>query len=246
MMNQASPAGEPRLSLVIPFYNEAARFEKTLPEIKRFAESFKGGCELLLVDDGSIDASASVITQHLAKTAYHLLKNPVNQGKGSAVRQGMLAAKGRFVLFSDADLSTPLSEVLSFLPHLESGYDLVIGSRALSESHIELHQNLIREGMGKVFNLLARCLAFQDIRDSQCGFKCFSRKAAQALFSIQKLNGFAFDAEILYIAQKRGYRILEKPVRWRNEPQSRVHVFLDPLRMFTDLCKIRWIHRKTI
>ncbi len=244
-MQNTEKSEEALLSLVIPFFNEALRFTKTLPEISRFFSSFPEKCELIFVDDGSTDASTDILAQNLQTIPYCLLRNPSNQGKGSAVRQGMLTAKGRYILFSDADLSTPLAEVLSFLPLLESNYDIVIGSRALSESRVEIHQNWMREFMGKVFNRIARLLSFRGIQDSQCGFKCFRRQTAHDLFSKQKLNGFAFDAEILYIAQKRNCRILEKPVLWRNEPQSRVHVLLDPLRMFIDLCKIRWIHRKT-
>lgn len=235
---------EPHLSVVIPFFNENRRLEKTLPLLLSFIDRLPFASEILLVDDGSTDRSLEVVTHLLKGRSYALLRNAGNQGKGSAVRQGMLAAQGKFILFSDADLSTPLEEVLRFLPILEREADLVIGSRALRSSRVEIHQARPRELMGKFFNRIARLLSFRDIQDSQCGFKCFRRGAARDLFSRQKLDGFAFDAEILFLAQRLGYRIREEAVIWRNDPQSKVHLLRDPVRMFFDLLRIRLLHRR--
>ena len=173
---------------------------------------------------------------------HKILTTPRNRGKGYAVRQGMLAATGQYILFTDADLSTPITEVSRFLDYLRIDCDVAIGSRALPDSQIEIHQGFLRETMGKVFNLIAQRWAFKGVRDSQCGFKCFRREAAHKLFGEQKLDGFSFDVEIVYLAQKRGYRVLELPVIWRNSAQSRVQVLSDPLRMFRDVLKIRRLH----
>ncbi|MSR76848.1 MAG: glycosyltransferase family 2 protein [Candidatus Omnitrophica bacterium] len=235
---------EIHLSIIVPFYNEENRLRLSLPLILAFIRQQPFVTELILSNDGSTDHSMAVVSEILKNESYRVLSEPVNQGKGNAVKRGMLAAQGRYVLFSDADLSTPLEEILRFIPYFDKGYDIVIGSRSLASSKVEVHQNALRELMGRVFNLSAQCLTFKNIRDSQCGFKCFTQSAARALFSLQQIPGFAFDAEILYLAQKMGYRIQEEPVLWRNETQSRVKLFSDPIKMFWDLLRIRWIHRR--
>ncbi len=231
------------LSIIIPAYNEAERIGPTLDQVLAFTESFPHLCEIIVVDDGSQDATAEVASSKLKSPDHRVLKNGRNYGKGYSVRSGMLAAQGKFLLFTDADMSTPIEEVTGFIEKLQSDYDVVIGSRALSASNVEVRQNFLREAMGRIFNRIARLLAFQNVKDSQCGFKCFTQKAARDIFSAQKLDGFSFDAEIVYLAQKKGYRLLEAPVTWRNSPNSRVRIFSDPLRMFADLVKIRWYHR---
>lgn len=231
------------LSIVIPAYNEALRLGKTLDAITAFLKEQPYTSEIILSDDGSTDATVSIAEKHLQGFEHKILSTPKNRGKGHAVRQGMLAASGEFVFFTDADLSTPIGEVERFLPLLEKGEDLVIGSRTLSGSRIEVRQTLLREMMGKIFNLLARLCAFKEVRDSQCGFKGFRREAAIKIFKEQQLDGFSFDAEIIYLAQKSGMRLLEIPVVWRNSPQSRVCILRDPLRMFLDILKIRKLHR---
>ena len=234
---------EPYLSIIIPAYNEEKRIGATLDQILRHLQTANYEAELILVDDGSNDQTIEVINQHLRNFPFLLIRQPRNQGKGSAVKKGMLAAGGQCLLFSDADLSTPIQEVDRFLRLHEEGYDCVIGSRALEASKIEVRQIFFRELMGKVFNRIARLLSFQKIKDSQCGFKSFKRAAAKDLFANQKLAGFAFDAEILYLAQKKGYKIREEPVIWRNALDSRVKIVSDPVKMFSDLLKIRWLHR---
>ncbi len=235
---------EPFLSVIVPAYNEANRLGSTLEKIVSWLRIQNYASEVVVVDDGSTDATVEVAKNKLAGFHHVVLLNGINQGKGYSVKQGMLAGKGKVLLFTDADLSTPIEECARFLKLLEQGpYDCVIASRALPGAQIEIHQNALRELMGRVFNKIASCLSFKGISDSQCGFKCFSQKAAKDLFSRQKLKGFSFDAEILFLAQKLGYRVLETPVIWRNSAQSRVRMISDPLAMFSDLVRMRWIHR---
>lgn len=231
------------LSVVIPAYNEETRLGDTLKQIRSFLGRQTYPSEILLVDDGSTDQTVRVAERELSQFPHTIVSNGKNCGKGSAVRKGMLLAAGKYVLFTDADLSTPIEEVSRFIRSLEEGYDVVIGSRALKESRVEVHQAFLRESMGKIFNRLARIFTFREIRDSQCGFKGFRREAAKELFSEQKMDGFSFDVEIVYLAQRKGLRILEMPVTWRNSPQSRVRLLGDPMKMFWDLLRIRWIHR---
>ncbi|OGX14249.1 MAG: hypothetical protein A2351_07790 [Omnitrophica bacterium RIFOXYB12_FULL_50_7] len=230
------------LSVVIPTYNEEKRLPQSLAAIQDFLKKQSYASEIIVSDDGSQDRTVALAKEFLKEFPHKILVTPHNRGKGYAVRQGMLAATGAYVLFTDADLSTPIEEVERFLARLEKDQDLVIGSRALSSSQVEIHQNFLRETMGKVFNLVAQQWAFKGVHDSQCGFKCFRREAAQKLFSLQKLDGFSFDVEIVYLAQKFGYRLLELPVIWRNSAQSRVQVFRDPLIMFWDVLRIRSLH----
>ncbi len=231
------------LSIVIPAYNEAKRIGKTIDQILVFLKDQPYQAEIIVSDDGSKDETREIARQKLKGSLHKILESTTNLGKGHAVKIGMLSAQGKFLLFSDADLSTPIEEVNPFMRSLRDGYDCVIGSRALDRSRIKIRQNLIREHMGKTFNRLARMFSFKNIRDSQCGFKCFRREVAIDLFSRQKLEGFSFDAEVLYLAQRRGYKILESPVVWRNDPQSKVRMFRDSLKMFQDIMRIRWIHR---
>jgi len=232
----------PSLSVVIPAYNEEKRLPQSLAVVLDFLRKQPFGSEIIVSDDGSQDRTVALAKELLKDFPHQVLVTPKNRGKGHAVRQGMLAATGDYILFTDADLSTPIEEVLRFLAHLEKDQDVVIGSRALPGSQIEIHQGLLRETMGKVFNFIAQLWTFKGVHDSQCGFKCFRRDAAQKLFNLQKLDGFSFDVEIVYLAQKLGVRLLELPVIWRNSAQSRVQVLRDPLMMFWDVLRIRGLH----
>lgn len=234
----------PFLSVVIPVYNEEQRLPKSLEAILVFLKQQPYKSEIIISDDGSQDRTVAVASEKLIDFPNRILTTPQNRGKGHAVRQGMLAAQGQYILFTDADLSTPIHEVSRFLTQLEKDQDLVIGSRGLQGAKIEVRQNFLRETMGKTFNLIARLFTFKNIRDSQCGFKCFRKEIAHKLFSLQRLDGFSFDVEIIYLAQKLGYRILELPVIWRNSAQSRVQVLRDPVLMFLDILKIRRLHSK--
>jgi dolichyl-phosphate beta-glucosyltransferase len=163
-----------------------------------------------------------------------------NLGKGASVKKGALLAQGDCVAFSDADLSVPIEEISRIMPFLGSGYDVVVGSRALAESNILKRQPWFRQTMGKIFNLLIRMFVLKGIKDTQCGFKCFKAGAAQRIFSLIRLNGFSFDVEALYIARLLGYAIKEVPVTWVNRKDSRVRLFRDSSRMFADLFRIKF------
>lgn len=230
------------LSVVIPCFNEESRIGKTLAQIDEFLASKPYSSEIIPVNDGSCDSTERVIAQQQdnCRVPLRLMSYSPNKGKGHAVRRGIMHAEGEFILFTDADLSTPISELDEFLEFLEAGEaDIVIGSRGLPESDIQVHQPKYRELMGKTFNLLVRCLAVPSIKDTQCGFKCFRREVAKKLFCIQKIDGFAFDVEVLVLARQFGYRVIEKPVRWINSPSSRVHPIRDSSRMLWELLRIR-------
>lgn len=231
------------ISIVIPAFNEAERIPKTIRAIRDFTAGRPERFELIVADDGSTDDTAAVVEREAQGLSCRVLRSPVNKGKGEAVRRGVLAAQGDFILFCDADLSTPIEELDKMLAALNSGADVAFGSRALPQSDVQVHQNILRETMGKTFNLFARLLTFRGVHDSQCGFKCFRKEAGHALFSAAKIDGFCFDAEIAYLAQKKGYGLAEVPIVWKNSPQSKVHIVADPLRMFADLLRIRWLHR---
>ncbi|MFH1591152.1 MAG: dolichyl-phosphate beta-glucosyltransferase [archaeon] len=216
------------LSVVIPAFNEEQRLKESLLRIISFLKRQKGTSEILVVDDGSTDRTATV-----AKSASPLVKVlsvPENRGKGHAVRAGMLAAKGMRILFSDADLSTPIEDLALLERHLKS-HDIVIGSRNLSGSMVETKQPWYRQLAGKLFSLFTRIVILPGIKDTQCGFKLFSKSAARVIFSRARLDGFAFDVEALYLARKLKYRIAEVPVHWYNSPQSKVRMFADPFKM---------------
>ncbi len=232
------------LSVVIPAFNESKRIGHTLDTITAFLRGLGKASEVIVADDGSTDDTVALVRARLRNFPHKVLTVPKNVGKGDAVRRGMLSAQGKYVLFSDADLSTPIEEVVRFIQHHEQGWDVVIGSRALSHSKITVRQNLLREAMGRTFNLLARIFAFKGIQDSQCGFKSFTAAASRDLFTRQKLNGFGFDVEIIYLAQRLKYRVLEEAVTWCNSEQSRVRILSDPIKMFWEIFQIRMLHRK--
>ena len=232
----------PFLSVVIPAYNEEKRLPQSLAAALVFLKKQSYASEIIVSDDGSQDRTVATSEEILQGFPHQILTVPQNRGKGHAVRNGVLAATGSYVLFTDADFSTPIDEVTRFLERLEKDQDVVIGSRALPDSQVEIHQSFLRETMGKAFNFIAQAFAFKGVRDSQCGFKCFRRESAQKIFSLQKLDGFSFDVEIIFLVQKLGLRLLEFPVIWRNSAQSRVQVFRDPLLMFWDVLRIRKLH----
>ncbi|OFW43515.1 MAG: hypothetical protein A3J28_05785 [Acidobacteria bacterium RIFCSPLOWO2_12_FULL_60_22] len=237
----SADSSEVFLTVVVPVYNEAFRIPSALQQILEYLERRPEACEVLVVDDGSTDNTAELVEKvSRATRAVRLLRHPVNSGKGFAVRTGMLNACGEYLLFTDADLSSPMTEADRLLEPLKSGYDVVIGSRALKPEWISPRQPLLREASGRAFNFLARSIASLDFRDTQCGFKAFRRQAAREIFSRQAIRGFAFDVEILYLARKLGYRTLEVPVHWGNDARTKVHPFRDGPRMVADLLRIRW------
>lgn len=230
-----------KLSFVIPVYNEEKRIENTVQGVRDFAKKLTDEVEWIFVDDGCTDRTEQLAQGQLGEFHHRWIKLGHNQGKGRAVQRGMLEARGDVVLFMDADLSTPPEEYEQLLKPLEEGYDIAVGSRGAG-SHVLVHQIWLRETMGRIFNRIARLLTFKQIGDSQCGFKAFRREAAHRLFRLQKIAGFAFDAEIVFLAQKLGYRIAEVPITWVNSPDSKVRIIRDSVQMLVDLLRIRWLH----
>lgn len=235
-----------KLSVIIPAYNEALRLPQTLQDASHWlTDHFSHAWEIIVVDDGSIDDTCTAARNIIGEsTNIRLLEQPQNMGKGAAVRRGMLAATGEVRLFMDADHSTHIREVSKVMPILEQGHaDVVIASRQHPESDISVHQSWLREHMGKTFNLLMRTMVGLDMQDTQCGFKAFSAAAADTIFPLQKLNGFSFDVELLFLTKRAGFRLSEIPVEWINEPNSRVRLLADPALMFADIIRIRNLHR---
>jgi dolichyl-phosphate beta-glucosyltransferase len=229
------------LSIVIPAYNEAQRIGNTLHQILTYLAQQPYTAEIIVVDDGSEDATAHIVASFSCHNApVFLLQNSQNRGKGFSVRQGFLHARGAYLLFSDADLSTPIEEVEKLCEALSEPYDIAIASRAMPDSRVERHQPWYRENMGRLFNVLVRALGLSEMRDTQCGFKCFTREAALDICHCMTRKRFGFDVEMLYLARKRGYRVREVPVVWRNSPHSRVHALRDSVSMAGDLLQIRW------
>jgi len=227
---------EPRLSIVIPAFNEARRLPRTLTRIAEFVSGWEPSHEILVVDDGSSDGTAECAIQTLKSV--QLVRNQANRGKGHAVRRGMLAARGERRLITDADLSTPIEDLPRLAARLDEGCDVAIGSRAVPGARIEVHQPRYRESAGRVFNLLARGLLVPGLQDTQCGFKLFTGAAACVAFQPARLSGFCFDVEVLFIARRRGLRIAEVPVTWQNDAATRVTT-LRGLLAFADLLRIR-------
>jgi len=225
------------ISIIIPAFNEEKRLPATLATVSGYLAA--GGwefSEILVVDDGSRDATAAVA----ASAGARVLHNPGNRGKGYSVRHGMLEAQGEWALFSDADLSAPIGELETLWSAVErDGARCAIGSRALDRSLIGVHQPFFREQMGRVFNLLMRLETGLPFRDTQCGFKLFETAAAREIFGRQRLDGFGFDVEVLYIARRLGYRTLEVPVRWNDAPGTKVSMMLGA-KGFLDPMKVRW------
>ena len=228
------------LSVIIPAYNEKNRLRKTLPGLRDFLNQQDFSWEVILVDDGSDDQTSEVLLEFFNGSEVRVLRNSKNQGKGYSVKRGVLAAKGRVVLITDADFSTPIEEFIRLNHYMDAGCKLVIGSRGLPDSNVVTHQVWYREGMGRFFNRLVRLILSMDFEDTQCGFKCFERELGCLIFSKTTVTGFCFDVEFLFIAKKLGIKIIEVPVEWSNVLESRVRILLDPARMFLDLLKIRF------
>ena len=233
----------PRLSIVIPAYNEATRIESTLVHVLRYLELQDYPSEIIIVDDGSTDATFGIVrnmrTPNRTPIRVHQLKT--NQGKGAAVKAGMTTlARGAYRLFYDADASTPIEEVDQIWAAFESGADIVIGSRSLPESRVEVHQAPYREFMGRTFNRILKALRLSGFIDTQCGFKAFTTAATECVFSRQTVDRFSFDVELLFIAEKHGLAVREIPVRWINSRASRVNPVRDSARMFWDLLLIQY------
>ena len=228
--------GPVSLSVVIPAFNEEKRLPSTLAKVLPFLRARGATFEVVVVDDGSSDRTAEVA--QAAGPEVRILRNPGNRGKGYSVRNGMLNAKGEWRLMSDADLSTPIED-LDTLTRALDGAEIAIASRAVTGANVEKHQSIARESSGRFFNLLVRVLHLPGIKDTQCGFKLFSKAAAEAAFRDSKLDGFAFDVEALVLARRAGFGIREVAVTWRNDEQTRVS-FGRGLAAFVDLFRLKF------
>ncbi|HTR04067.1 MAG TPA: dolichyl-phosphate beta-glucosyltransferase [Thermoanaerobaculia bacterium] len=233
-------------SLVVPAYNEASRIEHCVRTAAAWIATRPGGCgwELLLVDDGSTDDTVARARRVASAEglALRVVAYGRNRGKGAAIRAGVLESSGDPILVSDTDLSTPLTEWTKLAEKLPT-HPVAIGSRALEQALVRKRQPFYRQLMGRTFNRLVRLLTVHGIGDTQCGFKLFRADVARELFRDARVDRFAYDVEILYLAQRRGIPIAEVPVVWINSPESKVAVVRDSLRMLADLFRIRWMHR---
>jgi glycosyltransferase involved in cell wall biosynthesis len=229
------------LSIVIPAFNEERRLPKTLDSVIAFLESRPIRTEIIVVDDGSTDATSQLVASYQSKYAgLRLVSNGRNRGKGFSVRHGMLEARGEYALFTDADLSTPIEEADKLLAALkEQGYDAAIGSRAVDRSLIQIHQSAVREQAGILFNYTVRWIMGIEFSDTQCGFKAFRMDRARIIFEQQRIERFGFDPEILFLAKRHGLRVAEVPVRWSHDAATKVNVMADGMRMLLDLLVIR-------
>jgi dolichyl-phosphate beta-glucosyltransferase len=244
-VSESKQGGRPYLSVVIPAYNEAARIGPTLATIRSYVEQQGIDAEILVVDDGSTDDTRDVAAQFLLDQPGRVLENVENRGKGYAVRKGIREAAGRWVLITDADLSTPIEEHARLATIVrDHDLDMAIASRALSDSRLERRQSWLRETMGKTFNALVRMTTRLPYRDTQCGFKLLDRERLMPIVEKMRVDGFAFDVELLFICDRFKLRVEEIPVLWRNDPDTRVGLITDPLRMMVDLARIRWRFRR--
>lgn len=229
------------LSVIIPAYNEEKRLPKTLKDINEYLKRQNYSYEIIVVSDGSKDRTCEIVEELKSKIDnLKLICEKVNRGKGYGVKIGMIQAKGKYRLFTDADNSTPLNQIEKFWPEFEKGADIVIGSRDLKGAILDPPQPLFRRFVGECFKYFRKIIVgLWEIEDTQCGFKCFKAEAAEKIFPKCKIERFAFDPEILIIAKKLGYKIKEVPVYWKNDPKSKVKL-KSMIKMGIDLLKIRW------
>jgi glycosyltransferase involved in cell wall biosynthesis len=226
------------LSIIIPAHNEERRITESLNKILDFLQTQSYEAEILVVENGSQDGTAEIVEEHTrAHSNLHLLRE-TRAGKGLAVRRGMLEASGEYRFICDADLSMPIEEVNRFIPPQLTDFDIAIASREVPGA-VRYGEPPYRHLVGRGFNLLVRALTVPGIQDTQCGFKCFRSAIVSDLFKTQVLDGWTFDVEVLFIAMKRGYRIVEIPIPWYYNPGSRIRLFHDTINMFTDLFRIR-------
>jgi dolichyl-phosphate beta-glucosyltransferase len=228
-------------SIVIPAYNEGKRLGATLEKVLGYLRGQRWNAEVIVVNDGSHDNTAELVRELAEKDPrLRLVENPGNRGKGYSVRNGMLNALGDVVVFSDADLSSPIEEMPKLLAALAAGADIAIGSRWLRAELQTQRQSLHRQLFGRVFNLLNRMILGLRFKDTQCGFKAFTRRAAQTILPLQRIERWGFDPEILFLARKFGFQVEEVAVLWGHSGDTRIHPLLDGARMFWEMVRIRW------
>ncbi|MCY3637534.1 MAG: glycosyltransferase [Chloroflexi bacterium] len=229
----------PHLSVIIPAYNEAGRIVATLDAVSQYLQQQAYTAEVITVDDGSDDSTAEVVEHWSAEQEDFRLERIEHGGKGAAVRQGMLAASGEYRFMCDADLAMPIDHLADFLQHMESGYDIVIGSRQIAGAN-RYGESLFRHMLGRTYNKMVQVIAVRGIDDTQCGFKCFSAAAAETLFPLQHVKGWGFDVELLFLARRLGMRVLEIPIEWRHDADSRLNPASAGLNMLRDVLAVRW------
>ena len=231
----------PTYSIVIPAYNESARLGASLDSVFAYVHRQGWDAEVIVVNDGSRDNTADIVRSHAEKEPMlRLVENPGNRGKGYSVRNGVLHAEGRIILFSDADLSSPIEEAPKLFEVLNAGADIAIGSRWLRAETQTQRQPLHRQLFGRIFNLLLRLTLGLQFADTQCGFKAFKRAAAQAIFPLQKIERWGFDPEILFLARKLGFKVQEVPVAWGHSGGTRINPLVDGAKMFQEMLRVRW------
>lgn len=232
----------PQISIVIPAYNEANRILRTLQTLREYLNQSSLVTEVIVVNDSSTDQTATIVEEFSAQwQSLRLIHNPQNRGKGYGVRNGALHSNGDIILFTDADLSAPITEMPKLIdPILERNFDITFGSRAIDRSLIGIHQSRFRETSGRIFNFFVQLLIGLPFKDTQCGFKAFRRQTSLPVFERQTIMGFGFDPELLYVAQRRGLRLLEVPVKWNHVEGTTVRFLTDSVKMIIDLFRIRW------
>jgi dolichyl-phosphate beta-glucosyltransferase len=228
-------------SIIIPAFNESARVGATLDRVLSHVAHRGWDAEIIAVDDGSSDNTVEIIRGYAeTNPRVRLLQNPGNRGKGYSVRNGMLQARGELLLFSDADLSSPIEEADKLFAAIAGGVDIAIGSRWLRRDLQTQRQPLYRQLFGRVFNLMLRMVLGLRFKDTQCGFKAFTRRSAKTIFPLQKIERWGFDPELLYLARKKGFKVAEVPVEWAHREGTRISPLRDGTRMFLEMLKIRW------
>lgn len=232
-------SASPLLSLIIPAYNEAERLPKTLPPVIEFLDAQPYAAELIIVNNNSRDNTRAIAQEFAATRPYIQVLDEMNQGKGAAVHSGMLAATGDYLFMADADFSMPVAEITKFLPPKLSQYDVAIGSRE-APGAVRYNEPSYRHLMGRVFNFYVKVLAIPGFEDTQCGFKCFRREVARDILPHQTIDGWAFDVELLFIALRRGYHVVEVPVDWYYGENSRISPVRDTINMVREVLRIRY------
>jgi dolichyl-phosphate beta-glucosyltransferase len=237
----ADETATPRLSVVVPSFNEERRLPRTIEAIERYLEAVNVSYELILVDDGSADGTRQIMDKAAERNRFIRVEaNPHNQGKGRAIATGVAAARGAEILITDADLSTPIEELEKLQAALDNGAGVAIGSRSIKGSRVEISQPVYRQLMGKTFNLIVQTLLLPGIWDTQCGFKLFHADVAHAAFAGLTSERFGYDPEVLYRAKKQGAKIAEVPVVWRNSAPTKVSPIGSSLDMLKDVLKVRF------
>ena len=238
---RSTTMSHPHLSIVIPAYNEGARIEAALARVMTCIDEQGWDAEVLVVDDGSRDDTPAIVQRWMDRyPRLHLVQNPGNRGKGYSVRNGLLQAAGEIVMFTDADLSAPMIEAERLMAALDAGADVAIGSRWMDRTRQTIHQPLYRQFFGRCFNWITRTIMGLPFKDTQCGFKAFRRDAAQVIFRLQTIERWGFDPELLFIARKLKYTVVEVPVTWGHDERSRMSYLKDGMKMLEEMAIIRW------